>query len=204
VSTDVLAQSRRLYGIVLAGGDSSRMKADKGALSYHGMPQALYLQSLLSSFCETVFVSIGSRQRQRAPYEGLRILLDDEPRAGPASGLLAAHNYSAESAWFAIAVDLARLDTRLLPELLGGRRPTASATAMRNAQGVIEPLFAIWEPSGLSLLRDRVAEGDASPRRCLESGDVEIVPCSNPSSLLSIDTPQARDAVLRETQKVPR
>jgi molybdopterin-guanine dinucleotide biosynthesis protein A len=48
-----------LYGLVLAGGESSRMGRDKALLRYHGTSQVRYLVKLLSEYCARVFVSVG-------------------------------------------------------------------------------------------------------------------------------------------------
>ncbi|MBK9105506.1 MAG: NTP transferase domain-containing protein [Saprospiraceae bacterium] len=46
-----------LKGLVLAGGESSRMGFDKGLMDYHGMPQREYLLKLLKSFTTEAYIS---------------------------------------------------------------------------------------------------------------------------------------------------
>ncbi|NNE77041.1 MAG: NTP transferase domain-containing protein, partial [Pricia sp.] len=48
----------KIYGLVLAGGKSSRMGKDKGLIPYHGMPQREYLYHLLGRVCDKTFLSI--------------------------------------------------------------------------------------------------------------------------------------------------
>lgn len=185
-----------LFGLILAGGASVRMGIDKGTIDYRGLPHARYLHGLLGDFCEHVLVSINSAQRGRDPYAGMAVIVDAVSRRGPASGLLAAAGAYPEKAWLAVAVDLAALTRETLAELVRLRRGTGDATAFRHPDGALEPLCAIWEPSGCAALADRVAAGDYSPRRCLESADVEVLACSAPATLSSVNRPEERDRLL--------
>jgi len=181
----------QLSGLVLAGGDSTRMGRDKGALRYYGRPQVEHLVDMLRRRCSTVFVSANTEQARHEPYAGMPLLIDALPRCGPASGLLAAHEHNSEAAWLVVAVDLVYLDDATLDTLLAARRLGTHATAFEHPDGMLEPLCTIWEPGGLRLLTERVAAGTASPRRCLEAADVTRTQCPDPRAILSVDTPPA-------------
>ena len=179
---------RSLFGLVLAGGDSSRMGSDKGTIDYHGLPQARYLYRLLTQVCERTFVSINPGQRALEPYSSLPVIIDSLPRQGPASGVLAAAREWPAAAWLVVAVDLAALTGETLSALVLARRGSAAATAFRHPDGTLEPLCAIWEPAACAALAERVVAGDSSPRRCLESVDVEIAACPDQTTLRSFDS----------------
>ncbi|MFT5737968.1 MAG: molybdopterin-guanine dinucleotide biosynthesis protein A, partial [Maribacter sp.] len=38
-----MISNAKIYGLVLAGGKSTRMGVDKGLITYHGLPQRDYL-----------------------------------------------------------------------------------------------------------------------------------------------------------------
>ena len=57
------AEAVPLYGLVLTGGYSTRMKRDKFLLNYRGKSQLEYCHELLSQFCSKTFIS--SRQEQQ-------------------------------------------------------------------------------------------------------------------------------------------
>ena len=46
-----------MNGLVLSGGQSSRMGRDKALIDYHGLPQYAYVYDLLLGFCDKVFIS---------------------------------------------------------------------------------------------------------------------------------------------------
>ena len=52
-----------LYGLVLAGGRSTRMQRDKAALAYHGRTQLEWAMDLITPFVERAFVSVRPDQQ---------------------------------------------------------------------------------------------------------------------------------------------
>src|SRR6185295_4608183 len=52
-----MARNASIYGLVLAGGASTRMLRDKAALSYHGKPQLQWSWELLDQRCQRTFIS---------------------------------------------------------------------------------------------------------------------------------------------------
>ena len=64
-----------VYGLVLAGGRSTRMRADKAALTYQGHPQLERAMALLGAQLPRTFVSV------RAEQAGLRHLAGQCERA---------------------------------------------------------------------------------------------------------------------------
>lgn len=162
-----------LYGLVVAGGASRRMGRDKGTIPYHGQPQVTYAWRLLSEICGRAYVSTNARKAGAAPYVDLPLVLDDEDYFGPAAGLQAAWHRHPDAAWLVLAVDMPLVDRPLLTLLLGHRNLSAPATAFRHADGTLEPLCAIWEPSAREPLLQQLRNGERSLRRFLERSGAE-------------------------------
>lgn len=55
--------SDSVYGLVLAGGKSTRMGHDKGKISWHGVEQRYFLADLLGKVAEKPFISIRAEQK---------------------------------------------------------------------------------------------------------------------------------------------
>src|SRR5688572_9617403 len=121
-----------LFGLVLAGGASTRMRADKAALDYHGQPQLHWAFELLSKFCAATFVSVRPDQRADATRAGHPQIVDRQPGSGPIAGISAALLEHPKAAWLVIACDLPFLTEQTLQHLIAHRDPHKIATAYRS------------------------------------------------------------------------
>jgi molybdopterin-guanine dinucleotide biosynthesis protein A len=172
------------------------MRRDKGLLTYHRMPQVLWVRGLLSRLCEDVYVSINPEQCAIQPYDDLPTLVDQEADRGPAAGLLSAWEALPGSAWLVVAVDLPFVDTDTLAALVAGRAPDVLATAFRHPDGVFEPVCTLWEPAAQPALSDCLSSGDGSLRRVLEAGPTKELAPPAPRALMSVNTPGEYRAAL--------
>lgn len=186
-----------LVGLVLAGGRSVRMGADKGALSYagSGQPQVRLALSRLEQVCGRAFVSINAEQQEDPLYRTLATIIDTQPDRGPAAGLAAAFQSSPESAWLVLAVDMPLVSTAVLNNLIAQRDPARIATVHRHGDGTIEPLCAIWEPHARAVVARELARGRGSLRTVAESGGAAIARLPEPERLHNANTPAEREAM---------
>ncbi|MEX1994939.1 MAG: NTP transferase domain-containing protein [Steroidobacteraceae bacterium] len=180
-----------LYGLVLAGGRSSRMQADKAALAYGRKPQLARAFELLAPRVQQAFVSVRAEQRD----EGLRArypqVVDGAPGEGPIAGIIAAQALHPAAAWLVVACDLPLLDGATLDQLLAGRDRSRLATAFRSAaDGLPEPLCAIYEPASREPLLGHVAAGRQCPRKFLIRHDTALLDALRPRALDNANTPQ--------------
>jgi molybdopterin-guanine dinucleotide biosynthesis protein A len=179
-----------LYGLVLAGGASKRMKRDKATLEYHGRPQLDWAFELLSSRCERTFVSVRADQvddpvRARHPQ-----IVDTLSDAGPIAGIAAAQAAYADVAWIVLACDLPFVSTSAIDRLIAARHG-ANAVAYRSAHdGLPEPLCAIYEPGTRGAVLDAVASGKLCPRKLLLRLQVPLLELPEPAALDNVNTPQ--------------
>jgi len=190
----------RLLGLVLAGGRSSRMGSDKGSLIYGsaGLPQVAVAVGLLERVCTRTFVSISAPQQHDEPYTSFELLIDTYPNRGPAGGLMSAFGFEPAAAWLVLAVDMPRVSLNVLQNLIRQRDSSAIATVHCHADGVIEPLCAIWEPSASALIREELEHGRGSLRAVAQSGQAAIARLPEPDRLQNINTPEERSDLLRQ------
>lgn len=165
-----------LYGLVLAGGKSTRMGLDKGQITYHGIAQQEHLYKLLGQVCENVFLSI--RQEQLASLSGnFDTIIDQNEFHGPFNGILSAHRKYPEAAWLVLACDLPLIALDALERLVGHRDSTKLATSYASRKtNLPEPLITIWEPKGLqSAVAHMESLESSGPRKFLINSDITLV-----------------------------
>jgi molybdopterin converting factor subunit 1 len=178
-----------LFGLVLAGGASTRMRTDKAALQYHGQPQLRWAFELVSKFCAASFVSVRPDQRDDAARAGHPQIVDRQPGIGPIAGISAALLEQPKAGWLVLACDLPFLTERTLLHLIAHRDPQKIATAYRSAHdGLPEPLCAIWEPAAREPVLAYIASGKQCPRKFLINSDTALLDLPEHQALDNVNT----------------
>jgi len=180
-----------LYGLVLAGGRSTRMHRDKATLEYAGRSQLERAVELITPLVERVFVSVRPDQTGDPLRARFAQIVDSGEVAGPIAGIVAAQARHPEAAWLVLACDLPLLDQETLEHLLRSRHPERHATAYRSTHdGLPEPLCAIYEPSSREAMRAHVASGRDCPRKFLINASTALIDQPQPGALDNVNTPK--------------
>jgi molybdopterin-guanine dinucleotide biosynthesis protein A len=189
-----------LYGLVVCGGESSRMGSDKSALEYYGQPQRNYLYHMLQPLCSKVFISCNQGQLAHIPYQynPLPDAVKFE-RTGPMAALLTAFDLYPDASFFVVGCDYPHLKSSDLQHLLYHRKQYAEATAYYNiVSGFYEPLIGIYEASIKDRLIRNYEQGNHSLLHLLrEAGAEQIYPLV-PEAIKSIDTKEAYEHALSQ------
>ena len=197
-----------LFGLVLAGGASTRMRTDKAALQYHGQPQLRWAFELAMKVCTASFVSVRPDQRDDATRASFPQIVDRQPGIGPIAGISAALLEHPKAAWLVLACDLPFLTERTLQHLIAQRDLHKVATAYRSAHdGLPEPLCAIWEPAAREPLLAYIATGRQCPRKFLINSNTALLDLPEQQALDNVNTVEEFDsatAALRPQDKVAR
>ncbi|MGH8285599.1 MAG: NTP transferase domain-containing protein [Steroidobacteraceae bacterium] len=189
--------STPLFGLVLAGGRSTRMHRDKAALAYHGGTQLERVMELVSAHVERAFVSVRAEQRGDATRARFPQIVDRQEGLGPIAGIVAAQAEHPDAAWLVLACDLPFLDASTLKHLLWARQSDRHVTAYRSSHdGLPEPLCAIYEPSSRGPLMEYVASGRQCPRKFVMQANAALLDEPNPRALDNINTPEEYEAAM--------
>ncbi len=180
-----------LYGLVLAGGRSTRMLKDKAALAYHGHSQLEHAMELVTPHVLRAFVSVREDQRTEAGRARFAQIVDRLEEGGPIAGIVAAQAEHPDAAWLVLACDLPFLDAATVKHLVWARNADRQATAYRSSHdGLPEPLCAIYEPSSRAAIAAYVSEGRRCPRKfLLQAANVALLDEPNPQALDNVNTP---------------
>ena len=186
------APTPALHGVVLAGGHSQRLGRDKANVTLQGETLLARAARVLGEVVGDVRVAVRADQATDPMRRQFAIITDTYASKGPAAGILAAHRLLPDVAWLVLACDMARVTPGMLAKLIAQRDPRRAATAFRAvADGLPEPLCAIYEPATLVRFRSQVeAGGDPSPRHWLAVAEPVLLDAPGLEALSSINTPQ--------------
>lgn len=178
-----------LFGLVLAGGASTRMQRDKAAIEYHGQSQLHWTFHLLTHVCAATFVSVRPDQREDPTRVGLPQIVDRQPGIGPIAGISAALHAHPKAAWLVVACDLPFLNEQTLRYLVEHRDVHKLATAFKsNHDGLPEPLCTIWEPAAREPVFAYLAAGKQCPRKFLINADTLLLDLPDNRALDNVNT----------------
>jgi molybdopterin-guanine dinucleotide biosynthesis protein MobB len=190
-----------VFGLVLAGGKSTRMKKDKSRIHYHGQSQIEYCYGLLSKVCQKIFISNRDDQSMMAEHKNLPQIHDVFLNMGPLGGILSAMTAYPRAAWLVLACDLPFVTLKTLEQLISQRNPFKMATAYRSADDHWpEPLCAIYEPKGFLLAMKSIACGINCPRKILAQSDVEIILQGDQNVLENVNSPEEYIRAIKRIQ----
>jgi len=180
-----------IFGLVLAGGRSTRMRRDKASLAYRGRSHLEAAVDLLAPLVERCFVSVRPDQVDEPLRRRFAQIVDRQESLGPIAGILAAQHSHPQVAWLVVACDLPFLHTPALQQLIAQRDRGAVATAFRSAHDTLpEPLCAIYEPRSAAALVDYAAAGGRCPRKFLLEQQATLLEPIDARALDNINSPQ--------------
>ncbi|MFO0781414.1 MAG: NTP transferase domain-containing protein [Candidatus Saccharimonadales bacterium] len=184
----------KLFGLVLAGGKSRRLGEDKGLINWHGKKQRYYLADLLNRHCQDTYISCRQDQAKEIQDLNYRTILDNFAGVdGPYGALISAMKEYAKASWLVVACDLPFFDDEAAETLIRNRDPNFIATAYKSpANGLPEPLAAIWEPASLQILLESFkTDAISCPRKALikSANIVKLIDPKLPSTVVNVNTP---------------
>jgi cyclic pyranopterin phosphate synthase len=167
---------RPMYGVVLTGGKSERMKRDKAMISYKGRPHAQFIREILKGYCEEVYLSARGGQWKGTALEEFPTIQDSGEARGPIAGILSAFEKHPKANWFVVACDLVHFNHKAVETLLANYNPEAIVTAyQRSEEGFPEPLCALYTPEAKHLFATALENGVTCPVKVLRNANVHVV-----------------------------
>ena len=164
---------------ILIGGGSTRMGRPKHLLRRGGRT---YLDRLLEALAGRVAgVALVGNGEVSAAHAPPPCLPDVPGISGPLAGMLAAMRWQPDAAWLLAACDLPFADDDAVRWLLSERAPGRWAVVPSLRDGMLEPLFALYEPQARTLLEE-VAQGPNPAPRLIAPHDKVATPAP-PDSL---------------------
>jgi len=174
------------------------MGRPKWSLRYGGVSQLERALQLLRPFCDEVFISCQQGQELPAEFDPWPKIEDSVPADGPLAGILSAIRREPSAAWLVLACDLPGLEQATLRALIVARNGRAMATAFRSpADGLPEPLCAIYEPSIATALESGLRTGVFSPRKLFTELEVILLDPVQPGWLTNVNSSAEYESATR-------
>jgi molybdopterin-guanine dinucleotide biosynthesis protein A len=160
-------------GIVLAGGESKRLGAEKALLDFGGSTLLEITVERLREVTADIVVACGQGKRPSWPSVDAQMVLDRSEGRGPLAGLDAGLRRIANEAAVVVACDMPFLNPALLA-LLAGRLETHAAV-VPMFDGRYHALHAVYSQRCLPFVEDLLLKG-GSMRDLLAAVDTRVVP----------------------------
>lgn len=181
----------KIWGLVLAGGKSTRMGSDKALLLQDGETQLSRAVSLLEAHLDRVFVSARAEQADDAERSKFEQIIDRYDDIGPVAGILSALDSNDDVSWLVLACDLPNIDDATVAYLLEQYSAEHPFTAYESVHdGLPEPLCAIYRPDSRAVILGFVNDGIICPRKMLINSDTHLLAQPSPGALHNINAPE--------------
>jgi molybdenum cofactor guanylyltransferase len=156
-----------VLGIILCGGQSSRMGSDKGLLKLEANTWAKTAIDKMSALNIPIKISVNSKQfpDYEAVFPAIDLITDDPTLSlkGPLLGVLSSHLKYPQEDLFVLACDMPLMEPPLLHTLYTHyqQEPSFNAYIFTNEEEP-EPLCGIYKAKGISFILDMLVSGRLS------------------------------------------
>ena len=185
--------------VVLAGGASSRMGADKSLLDIGGVPLIEHVLAQLRGRFREVLISAEDPAPFRFAAE--RVIRDRRPGQGPLMGIAGALEAARTDIVFIVACDIPNIDPRVVRRLLAASRD-ADCVVPRRLDGKWEPLFSVWRRSALPAIRAVLSTATRKIDAVFPLLSLAVVEIGDAPWLRNLNTPADVAAYLAETGSI--
>ena len=145
-----------MLGVVLCGGQSSRMGSDKGLLMLNDKTWTQKAIDTLSNFQIPIVISVNKNQyHDYSSIFQVDTLIPDAPFLqlhGPLCGLLSVHRKYPEEDLLLLACDMPLIDTELIKQLLTKYNTETADAFIYTTDSEPEPMPGIYRSKGLAYI----------------------------------------------------
>jgi molybdopterin-guanine dinucleotide biosynthesis protein A len=159
----IYSNDRIMMGVVLCGGQSLRMGADKGLLQQQSLTWAELAAQKLTDVSSVVILSVNERQCKlySTKFDGIPMIQDDGSLQvyGPLRGILSVHLRQPSEDLLVLACDMQAMQKPVIDYLIkisSGKKE--DAFVFRNAK-YTEPLCAVYTSAGLKKIYNQYRQG---------------------------------------------
>lgn len=161
---------KKITGIILSGGKSSRMGKEKGLCTLNGKPLIEYAVEVLLEVCDEVIISANSDEYE---YLGLPMVQDVVIGVGPVGGLISALQFSKTEDNFVLSCDMPFVSKELVRYILSEKEEYQAVMPVNN--GFVEPLCAYYRKDVAKIFAIAIDQGIYKIQRIIREADVNFI-----------------------------
>ena len=194
LENESFSMRQNISALILAGGKSCRMGADKALLEAGGITIVeRILRQLRELFPE---VLISANNPQKFSFLGVRVVEDLCPGAGPIAGIAAGLSAAANELLFVTACDIPEIDIAFVQKLLA-LAPEYEIVVPVTADGHYEPLHAVYRRSVLGRIEELLSQGVFKIIELYDRCETQEVYASSRTPLRNLNTREDYSSYLR-------
>lgn len=177
----------RATAIILAGGTSGRMGADKSMLPIGGKPLVQCIAEQLRGHFGQMLIS--ANDADKFSFLGFEVVPDKVPGQGPLMGIASALESSANEINFVVACDIPHVHVAFVAKMVHEASATGADIVMPIAgSGKHEPLFAVYRKSALQAMNEVLSSGGRKISDAFALCRVSYIELGDPRWLVNLNT----------------
>jgi molybdopterin-guanine dinucleotide biosynthesis protein A len=181
--------------IIMAGGESTRMKTDKSSLPINGQPMIVHVLEQLRPHFDQILIS--AKDVHAYAFPGVKVIADEHPGQGPLMGIVSAIKASNHELNFVQACDIPNTDIALVKKMLKCA-PGYDAVTPRNPDGQCEPLFAVYHKSVLKIMEGMLKRGQKSVHKVFDLCNARYIDLQTNDAIPNLNTMPEYQRFIRE------
>ncbi len=159
-----------ITGIILSGGKSTRMGADKGLLTFQGKPMIESVINHIQPLCSQIIISANSKEYKKF---GFKVIADVFENIGPVAGILSTFPQAVNNRIILISCDLPNASTQLLEKLL--LLADNYDITLPVPEGIIQPLCGIYSRNIVNQMHSHVQKGETKLKNLVKKFNLRII-----------------------------
>nr|WP_321454066.1 molybdenum cofactor guanylyltransferase [uncultured Carboxylicivirga sp.] len=178
--------NKKLTGVILAGGKSSRMGQDKGLMLYRDIPLVKYSIDLFEKLCTDIIISTNNPEYSKFGYP---LIADEYADAGPIGGLYSSLNASEYDDTIVSPCDMPFLTSALFQEVLS-KKGDAKAAVIQSSGGRTFPTVGYFHKEALDTIQSQIQKKQFKMLILLEVLNARIIQSDNIEQLANFNAPE--------------